>query len=1356
MGDTASLQGTNVRLSAGHDIALVGSDVIASDQVDIDAGNNVSLVSLAVTNSSQDGYIFSHSTTDNQVSTLSGNNIQLSAGNTLTSEGAQVNAQGNLALSATNIDLLAVTDSKDDDSFLGGGGNSTEKRTHNETLTGTTLNAGGTLSLVSQQDIFSKGSTLNGGEGIALAAGGDVILATAVANNTSFEEVKTKSSGFWGSKKSTKTTTTQSTTNQGTNLASGGDINITSGANILLSGTKATANGNIDLEAEGDIQLLSAVDQTSSRYQEQKKGTFKVKAKDQGSIKQTAVTSELIANGTSGDGNIALTSGRNITLEGATLAANDTLSMGASTDTQETVSQDANGNYVNALGEQVGNVTVGTQALQSSEWNESSSGYRGILKDVARSVSVVASNMGMDGEIKVGESRATRTETLKQQASTLAANDLTIDAKNDVALIGANVSITDTASINAQNVTIDAAQERTVTSESHTDHTISSEGATLEKDQISLVSLIDTKHTEKTTTTANTWAGSNISAGNLNINANQNVAIIASDIKVQNNADIQGENILVGGREATTDTTHDSITETKTLTVGVRNAYVDVVLAIQALKDAKKAIGAAKDAYSDAKQKVAEGKLPKSDLDFYKINLAAATANVASATTAVYASGAAAAAAASTSMGTGFYVSGGATTQTDTTSSTSSQGTWNGSNINVGGNTSLTSNNNLNIEGSNIDTAGQLALNAKNINITAGTNTVNESTKSHSEGASASYGSSGGVGGGVNASQSNSDSQSTQYVNSSLNAGSIVSNSDNLTIEGGNLNATDIDITTDNLVVSSLQDTGQSSSKSSGGSVGFGSSNNVGINASQSNADSAWVNQQSGITGGTVNITAKDTTLTGAVIAAVDDKGNSTDKLTFTTDTLTVADLQDSDNSKSMGIDLSLSKNTTKVGGSFNGHEKDQTTKATVGLGNVTVGGLSIEESIDQQPEFANLNREASNSQEITKNMERGGVDISLTVDNRMLTEKGRNEIKKDFVDTQMHTDEIAQAVDDVVNTDLGITDAYGQVQKYATDRELLVQKAMDEEAQKALRGENGAEGSENAIQALSDGLSDKDGVAERTDTVLYDGSQVADDRVVNSTNDFNKEQALAGYHAEGGNTVYLNIDKTNMTDSSSVIKSTLHEQERHRLAQAGSKLNATDQTTLSTNRGDQSQKVWNAYSGLAGISTQSTTTQSAWNMVNADRTNVAAGTAQIQTVNSEEVKPIIPAVYGAIVLAARAAPVAARYAAPAATAVTSTVGSWFKKSASTSADKFSRAPKAPITKNKPKASEPIPQYLLDQLPETPKITGEYTQDTTLSDADLANKNARAESFSKAKAENKGKKGAVTEFIRDFIKNLTD
>ena len=63
------------------------------------------------------------------------------------------------------------------------------------------------------------------------------------------------------------------------------------------------------------------------------------------------------------------------------------------------------------------------------------------------------------GEIKVGESDSTRTDTVKQQTSTLAANNLAIQAQNNLALIGAKVSVADTASLQANNVTIDAAHK---------------------------------------------------------------------------------------------------------------------------------------------------------------------------------------------------------------------------------------------------------------------------------------------------------------------------------------------------------------------------------------------------------------------------------------------------------------------------------------------------------------------------------------------------------------------------------------------------------------------------------------------------------------------------------------------------------------------------------------------------------------------------------------------------------------------------------------------------------------------------------------------------------------------------------
>jgi filamentous hemagglutinin len=140
------------------------------------------------------------------------------------------------------------------------------------------------------------------------------------------------------------------------------------------------------------------------------------------------------------------------------------------------------------------------------------------------------------------------------------------------------VSVADTASLQANNVTIDAAHEQIVVTTSHTDETVSGKGASFssEKGEATLASLTETDQTERTTTTANTWAGSDIHAGNLKIKATNNVAVLASDVNVQNNADIKGENILVGGREATTETTHDSITKTNTISVGVKNAYDDL------------------------------------------------------------------------------------------------------------------------------------------------------------------------------------------------------------------------------------------------------------------------------------------------------------------------------------------------------------------------------------------------------------------------------------------------------------------------------------------------------------------------------------------------------------------------------------------------------------------------------------------------------------------------------------------------------------------------------------------------------------------------------------------------------------
>ncbi|WP_421852668.1 hemagglutinin repeat-containing protein [Marinomonas sp.] len=490
------------------------------------------------------------------------------------------------------------------------------------------------------------------------------------------------------------------------------------------------------------------------------------------------------------------------------------------------------------------------------------------------------------------------------------------------------MSVADTASLQANNVTIDAAHEQTVVTTSHTDETVSGKGASFssEKGEATIASLTETDQTERTTTTANTWAGSDIHAGNLKIKATNKVAVLASDINVQNNASITGENILVGGREATTETTHDSITKTNTISVGVKNAYADTYLAVRALDQAKDAVSDAKAAYDEAKQKVAEGKLPESDLDFYENKLDSAKKSEKLASLAVVNAGVTATLSSATA---GFTATAGVSTQVTTNTTTATQSNWNGSTINVGNNASLNGQNNLTVEGSAISAQGTLEANAKNIDILAGKNTYAETTSSQTKGASASVTASlgGGVSGsvGVNTSESNSNSQSTQYSNSSLSAGTLKSNSDQLSIQGGNLSGNEVVINTNNLDVVSQQATSTSHSESQGKGINLGGSANsdsvsVSYNQSETDSDYASVTQQSSITAGDqgyqINV-AGNTNLVGGLITSTD-KAEASGNNAFSTGTLTQKDLANHAvySGSSMGVDVGISSNTDSHGDS--------------------------------------------------------------------------------------------------------------------------------------------------------------------------------------------------------------------------------------------------------------------------------------------------------------------------------------------------------------------------------------------------------------------------------------------------------
>ena len=358
---------------------------------------------------------------------------------------------------------------------------------------------------------------------------------------------------------------------------------------------------------------------------------------------------------------------------------------------------------------------------------------------------------------------------------------------------------------------------------------------------------------------------------------------------------------------------------------------------------------------------------------------------------------------------------------------------------------------------------------------------------------------------------------------------------------------------------------------------------------------------------------------TGAVISNRDENGIDQGNLNITTNTLEIQDLQDTDQSKTTGGGINISGNgdNLELSSTYASKDKQGTTKATIGQGSITVNNQQ------DQSQLALLNRDINNSQETTRDWETERVDTTLKVDTRVFTEEGRKSIKKDFLDTKNHAQEIAQAVEDVATTDKSLLDFGSQVHKYATDRQLLAQKSSEQETQDKLKGEEGAEGSQQALEKLSDELSQKDGLTETAEVNLYDGSQLGDTTLVGDENDFNKTQAKAGYH-EANQHIYINIDQTDMTDSSQTVRALVHEQERHTNAQNGSDYSEQSQTDLAKARGERAESVWNDYSDLHGIETKSTTSQKNWNQKNRKSQEVETGTKKLAQVESEEVKPLI------------------------------------------------------------------------------------------------------------------------------------
>ena len=304
------------------------------------------------------------------------------------------------------------------------------------------------------------------------------------------------------------------------------------------------------------------------------------------------------------------------------------------------------------------------------------------------------------------------------------------------------------------------------------------------------------------------------------------------------------------------------------------------------------------------------------------------------------------------------------------------------SSLTAGGDLILDAGRDINlIGGTDIDVAGDAILNAgRDILLEAQADTFRE--RSSSFGGSLGLGA-GGVTVGVNVSGGRTDG--TTFTPTTLDVGghlTLISGRDT-TLSGARIEAASAAVLVGrDLTIETLQNLTESRQFGFNASVTLApapTGGSFGVNGSR--ADRQFSDDVSGIvTDGALDVDVGGTTsLIGATL------GSRSEDFRLSTEELVTRDLEDSDRSRSFSLGGSAGQNDagenfrslTGVNGSFSTATREGTTFATLGQGEITIGGQTGEAIADQ---LAGLNRDLDTAQVITRDSSFSTGDLELDV----------------------------------------------------------------------------------------------------------------------------------------------------------------------------------------------------------------------------------------------------------------------------------------------------------------------------------------------------------------------------------------
>ncbi|GJL35951.1 hypothetical protein TUM17576_27710 [Enterobacter hormaechei] len=335
LGSTAAITALDgLSLSAGKDITLTGSTLVAGGDLAMGAGGNIAVNAIQKNDAySQSGFLSGYArqaatrneTVSWQGSTISaGGGLAMQAGNDLSVTASNVSAGNSAQLSAGNdLNLNAQQTSTNNQNG--------KSETHSTGQSRTTVSAGDNLVLTAGQDINANAAGLAAEKGVGLQAGRDVnLLAEATTKGDSYHS-------------SNKTVINEQVRQQGTEIASGTNTVIVAGRDVNSQAAQVTAKGDIGVSAGRDINLTTATESDYHYAEETKTKKGFLSKKTTHTISEQSSTTEA---GTllSGD-NVTVKAGNDLLVKGSGVAGDGDVTLSAAHNVDITAATNTDSNW---------------------------------------------------------------------------------------------------------------------------------------------------------------------------------------------------------------------------------------------------------------------------------------------------------------------------------------------------------------------------------------------------------------------------------------------------------------------------------------------------------------------------------------------------------------------------------------------------------------------------------------------------------------------------------------------------------------------------------------------------------------------------------------------------------------------------------------------------------------------------------------------------------------------------------------------------------------------------------------------------------------------------------------------------